>query len=95
MGRLGGGVAIAVRQDIEKNVTQVQDLEDQEQEIVWAQINQGTRKTFIGVYYGPQETANNEDVEKEYSQIYAQITKLKKERRSNPNGRFQFKSANR
>ena len=46
MGRLGGGVAIAVRQDIEKNVTQVQDLEDQEQEIVWAQINQGTRKTF-------------------------------------------------
>ena len=76
-GRLGGGVAMAIRNDIEKNVTQILDLEDQNQEILWTQVKHGNQKTFIGTYYGPQESANREDVETEYSQITTQIAKLK------------------
>ena len=72
-----GGVAIAVRQHLTKNVTQVLDLEDQNQEIIWAQVKHGNQKTFIGTYYGLQETANKEDAENEFSQLTSQILKLK------------------
>ena len=76
-GRLGGGVAMAVRQDIANNVKEVPDLEDQNQEVLWTQVSHGTQKTFIGTYYGLQETANKEDVENEFSQLTTQIMKLK------------------
>ena len=76
-GRLGGGVAIAIRQDIVKSVSQVLDLEDQNQEVLWIELKHGQQKTFIGTYYGRQENATKEDVETEFSQLNAQINKLK------------------
>ena len=59
------------------NVTQVLDPEDQNQEILWVQIKTETKKTFIGSYYGHQESANKEDTENEFSQLTTQIMKLK------------------
>ena len=45
--RTGGGVAIAVREDILKNVTKVEDIEDYKQEVLWAQIKNGKKHAFI------------------------------------------------
>ena len=49
-------MAIAVREDIEKECQPVDDLETQDQEVVWIQVNtKGKRKISVGVYYGKQE----------------------------------------
>ena len=63
----GGGVAIAIRTDMEKHVTRVDSLEDQDQEILWIEVMAGQNRTYIGTYYGPQENATIEYIEKEYS----------------------------
>ena len=73
-------MAIAVREDIEKECQPVDDLETQDQEVVWIQVNtKGKRKISVGVYYGKQEKEQLDIVEREYSQLRTQITKLKKE----------------
>lgn len=76
-GRDGGGVAIAVREDIWNNVKELNLLEDQEQGILWIEINLKQTKTFVGVYYGKQETQNRETIEREFSQLQTQIISLK------------------
>ena len=76
----GGGVAIAVREDIEKESQPVEDLETQDQEVAWIQINtKGKKKISVGVYYGKQEKDPRDSVEREFSQLRTQITKLKNE----------------
>ena len=73
----GGGVAILIRDDIYKLTKRVEDLEDQDQEIIWIQIDNGVNKIYVGIYYGPQEKCSNEEAERQYSQLTTQINKLK------------------
>ena len=75
--RSGGGVALLVREDIQHLTKPVEDLEDHDQEIVWVKLEQGRTKTYIGVFYGPQEKCSNEEADRQYSQITTQINKLK------------------
>ena len=73
----GGGVALLIRDDIRHITKQVQNLEDQDQEIIWIEIT--GKKVYIGVYYGPQEKCSDEESERQYSQITSQINKLSKQ----------------
>ena len=75
--RNGGGVAQLIKNDLVKNTCRTQNIEDQNQEILWTQIKNGTKKIHIGTYYSPQESANLETIEREYSQLTTQINKLK------------------
>ena len=77
-GKEGGGIAIAVRNDLTNNVTRVDDLEDQNQEVIWVEIRSGPQKQFIGVYYGTQENSPIEETEREYSQLTTQIHTLQR-----------------
>ncbi len=74
----GGGVAIAIRKDLAKKAQQVENLETQDQEIIWLQLPWGNKKLFIGTYYGPQESAQLDAVEREYSQLQTQVSALSK-----------------
>ena len=73
-GKEGGGIAIAVRNDLTNNVTRVD--QDQDQEVIWVEIRSGPQKQFIGVYYGTQENSPIEETEREYSQLTTQIHTL-------------------
>ena len=53
----GGGVAILVRNDIKHRCQQINDLEDQNQDICWVQIQTNNSAIYVGVYYGKQEHA--------------------------------------
>ena len=45
---------------------------------MWIQINtHQNNKLYVGVYYGKQEKEHIETVEREFSQLRSQITKLK------------------
>ena len=65
----GGGVAIAVRDDIANKCQPVDDIEDVDQEVKWIQIStQKNKQLFVGVYYGKQEKHDKLDlVEREFS----------------------------
>ena len=77
-GKGGGGVAIAVRADLERKTQKIDDLEDDDQDVLWAQINlTRTKKLHVGVYYGKQETETTENVEREFLQLRTQVLKLK------------------
>ena len=55
-GREGGGVAIAVKEELATKTSKIENMEDQDQEIVWIEIKtQGRNKIHIGTYYGKQE----------------------------------------
>ena len=74
----GGGVAIAVREDIINKCQPLDNMEDHNQEIKWIQINtHQNKKLSIGVYYGKQENEKIENVEREFSQLRTQILKIK------------------
>ena len=72
----GGGVAILARNDIKHLIKPVDNLEDYDQEITWIELINVT-KTYIGVFYGPQEKCTNEEAQRQYSQLTTQINKLK------------------
>ncbi len=77
--RAGGGVAIAVRQDLVGRTSRVESLDEEDQEIVWIEIRKNNKeKLYIGTYYGKQENATVEDVEREFVQINTQISSLRK-----------------
>ncbi len=40
-------------------------------------LNYSGQKTFIGIYCGPQESAPNEEVQREYDTLKSHITSLK------------------
>jgi len=74
----GGGVAILVKEQLQKQVREVRDLETHDQEIIWVELPTGNRKLFIGIFYGPQETEKAEETERQYSQLKAQVHSLQK-----------------
>ena len=73
----GGGVAFMVKEELVNRTKQAQGLEDQEQEVLWIEIQNHNKTTSIGVYYGPQESEKREEVERQYSQLITQVTKQK------------------
>ena len=54
------------------------DLESQDQEVLWTQITTKKNKIYFGVYYGKQENQPVDKIENEYLQLRTQIQKLKK-----------------
>ena len=85
--RCGGGVAIAIRNDIIPQVRMIDNIEpDDETEIMWVAVeNKNKSKTqtkksknlAIGIFYGPQENECREKVEKIYSVVATQINTIK------------------
>ena len=76
----GGGVAICVREHLDSRITKRDDLEDEEQDVVWVEMKLGPKeKIMIGGYYGKQEKENAEVIDREYSQLDTQLSKLEKE----------------
>ncbi len=73
----GGGVAILYSRDIENNIKPVDKLEESNIEVKWTKIKSGERSTYIGVYYGPQEKAPREEVQREYDTLKTHINRLK------------------
>ncbi len=49
--------------------SRVTEIEDQDQEIIWIETKQGKHKTYIGCYYGPQESTPSDEIEREMSQL--------------------------
>ena len=80
-------MAIIISDTIKNKANIIVDLEDQDREIIWIEIKQGTNKTFIGTYYGPQKNAPSEKIEREMSQIH----KLKTQGRGILTGDFNAK----
>lgn len=78
----GGGVAILIRNDITQNTKTINNLEDQNQEILWAETNLNKNPIAVGIYYGPQESTSNEEIERHYSQLKTQITNLQTKNKS-------------
>ena len=59
-GRIGGGVAALVRNDIRSNITA--HLSDRNIEMLWIGVQRkNTQPLFLGVYYGRQETRTSKD----------------------------------
>ena len=52
--RTGGGVALLIRQDIHHLTEVIEGLEDQDQEIIWAKLENSRAKTRIGMSMTPQ-----------------------------------------
>ena len=75
----GGGVALLIRDDIHHLTEKVEDLEDEDQEVVWVKIKNPRNSVYVGVFYGPQEKCSNEEAERQYAQLTAQINKLRAE----------------
>ena len=74
----GGGVAIAVREDLIHRTQQPQNLETRNEEATWIQIKTNQNNLlFIGTYYGKQETEKETIVEEEYTTLTTQINTLK------------------
>ena len=78
----GGGVAIAIHNNITKQVSVIENLEtDDDTEIIWVavknKISVKEKNLAIGVFYGPQENENREKVEKIYSVVTSQINSIK------------------
>ena len=84
--RAGGGVALLIRQDIHHLTEQVEDLEDHDQEIIWIKLDHKRTKTFIGIYYGPQEKCSNEESRKALCTNNCPDKQTKNQRTSNTNG---------
>jgi hypothetical protein len=79
VGRQGGGVAIAIRNDIVKYTSPVNDLEDYRQEVEWIELKTMHRAVYIGCYYGKQENAAIEEIEQEYAKLTNQIIHMKRQ----------------
>ncbi len=59
------------------DISEVENIENDDLEVQWAVITSGPQKTFIGIYYGPQERAPKEEVQREYDTLKSQINSLK------------------
>jgi hypothetical protein len=77
--RKGGGIAIGIRNELAKFVKEEKNIEDQDQEVIWLELNiPGNEKHYMGCFYGPQENSPVEEIERQYSQLETQIHKYKK-----------------
>ena len=76
----GGGVAIAVREEIARHTFEGSKNENHDQEIIWIEIRPpGKEKYICGCFYGPQENQTKEEVERQYSQLETQIHRYQAE----------------
>ena len=73
----GGGVAILIRDDLQHTFQQVTDLEDQDQDICWIKMQTNNSAIHIGIYYGKQEQAPEEQIKGEFSKLTTQVNRLK------------------
>ena len=73
----GGGVAILIRDDLKHTCQQVTDLEDQDQDIRRIKIQTNSSAIHIGIYYGRQELAPEEQIKEEFSKLTTQVNRLK------------------
>jgi hypothetical protein len=94
----GGGVAIAIRNDILSQVRIIDKVEpDDDTEILWVAVgNRNTQKSkyknlAIGVFYGPQENECREKVEKIYSIVSTHINTIKQDHKIILTGDFNSK----
>ena len=73
----GGGVAIAVRNNFCRYITQPDVIESNEMEIIWIALKGARHNTIhLGCYYGLQEKAEKEKVENEFDQPKTQIAMM-------------------
>ena len=68
-----GGIAVLTRDDITNKVKVVHSLEQEDMEILWVEIETSHSPTFIGIYYGPQENAPAEEVERQFETLSTNI----------------------
>ena len=74
----GGGVAIAVREDLLHRTQQPQNKETRNEEATWIQIRTNQNNLlYIGTYYGKQESDKEETIEEEFTTLTTQINTLK------------------
>ena len=74
----GGGVAIAVREDLTNRTTPCTTIDKGNEEAAWIEIKTSqNRYISIGTYYGKQEIADEDTVIEEYESLTTQITQLK------------------
>ena len=75
--RAGGGVGICARKDIASKITKIENMEDDEQDIVWVEMSQTkNKKLHIGCYYGKQENDKVDTLDKEYQQLDTQLSTI-------------------
>ena len=70
-GKVGGGVAALVRNDVRSNIAV--HISQRTIESLWVSIRRNNqRPLMIGVYCGKQESCSIDDIEKEYGQYQQQ-----------------------
>ena len=89
--RTGGGVALLIRDDITSQIKEINSTEDYDQEIVWIQTKNKSKRLSIGTFYGLQEKEKREEIQRQYAQLTAQILKLKQEGEAILTGDFNSK----
>ena len=72
----GGGVTIAVRDDISNKTKVIDDLENQDQEIIWIEVQIMNNKKIMLEHTMEQEKWPVEIVKREFSQLKTQMQKL-------------------
>ena len=77
--REGGGVAIAVDEELQPKTTEKTDhIDDSTLEVQWVEIEKTPRDLiFVGTYYGKQEKKCRNTVESEFLELGTQINRLK------------------
>ncbi len=73
----GGGVGILIRNDLTGITVSEETPEDEEVEIKWVQLKLRPKNIYIGAFYGPQESAPKEILERTYATLEAHINCLK------------------
>ena len=79
-----GGIAILVSEQIKNKTKNTHFLEEDDTEILWAEIETKGKPTFIGVLYGKQENAPIEEVERQFQTITTHILTLRQKGRIIP-----------
>jgi len=75
----GGGILIAVRKEVAKNMIEIERTEEEE-ETLWVKVDNNQVKLRIGVIYAPQESRTNiETLRRMYNGIQAQAKIAKKQ----------------
>ena len=73
----GGGVAIAVKNELANNTTMPEINEGDEMEIIWIKIHKpGKHDMYFGCYYGLQEKAEKEQVNTQFEHLKTQVTMI-------------------
>ena len=75
-GKVGGGVGILVKNTMEQSISPY--YTNQDIEIVWVSLHKNQqRPVHIGVYYGKQESINQEEIKEEMDKLTEEILDMK------------------